>query len=979
MKDAGASTDGVTIAEVRQHKVDVHLAEALEAFLLRHPGEVSRSYATTQALQATFDANCDFELELFHGDHELRDRIYALIRQSRLDRLPRELSESIYETCHPLWRRHSARMSEREEAKSKKEERLRYERAEQRNAAALKIIEAERSKAERQNFIASAEQLFRDDYLAFEKLVIPSDLEGLSVEIESLRHAGVANWLKEYAPTITLEPQQLDAICAVQGDTLVTARAGSGKTSVLVFRALFMLTHCKIPAKEILLVAFNRAAAKEIRHRLTELLKKKPEFNLTLPEIRTFHSIAYRLNEGNRNRLSLPPINEYLKDDDEQDGAKSRVIRAVLKSHLSEAGNRKRMQKLMLRHFESDWIAILRPQSVVEYLHALDWDSVSRQAMDGTFVKSRGERMISDTLFRYGVEYRYENVVRISDLRNVRPDFTISTPSGDQIVIEFFGIVGDAKYESDKRKKLEAFRVAGIPVLQLFPKDLVTADLMVNSIISFLTTHLNPDKDLSPLPEEALIRKMQTQSKTRFESLVKTFIERCRVEGLAPADVEEYLSRAVVRDVLDRIELDFYAMAVPLYKEYLDFLKRENLEDFEGLLLEAVHALDGGHTLYASDDDNGFDLRDVRFISIDEFQDFSAAFQKLVDSILGLTDAEIFAVGDDWQSINSYMGAIPDIFQKFETQRPQLKKIVIPFNHRSTRNIVEFGNAVMSSASVGVKARSRVAVDGKPVRFVDISLIKHNSSEGERKLWELAKNRGVALLRICEEAANAGLTVAVLSRFRANPTDIEDYAIPSKSESKLKYLAGQITKYSALSPATEGLTESTTHSFKGKERDVVVVWDSDMNRYPYINPDWIFSRIFGLTLHRLLEEEQRLAYVAVTRARRGLILLAEGKPSPIFSGLMIAYQPRSNLISEEISNNKFRIRVQDGFDSKVVLKNAGFRWIPSAKTWEKIENFNNSLDQEAQSIRENQPDWYVHVLASAYRVTLSTADASLDL
>lgn len=990
MKDAGGSTDEVTIAEILQHKVDTHLAEAFDEVLFRHPSEKSRSQVTTQAFRSTFDANCDFELDLFRGNHELRDFIYGLVRQSQPERLSPELSESIYEACHPLWRRHRARIRELEEAKNRNIERLRFERAERQRIADLENQQAERvreelanqaaeSMARRRAFLAQAERLFYEDYLAFEQLIVPDDQEELGPEIESLRYRGVAKWLKDYAPAIQLEQEQLEAISTVQGNTLVTARAGSGKTSVLVFRALFMLTHCRIPAEQILLVAFNRAAAHEIRQRLNGYLEKVPHSNVSLPEIRTFHSIAYRLNEGNRNRLSLPPINEYLKDDDDQDGAKSRVIREVLKTHLSVEDNRKQMQRLMLRHFETDWLSIIRPQSVVEYLERVNWDSVARQAMDGTYVKSRGERVISDTLFRYGVEYRYEKAIQITDLQNVRPDFTVTSPTEDPIVIEYFGMVGDAKYEADKRKKLDAYRAAGIQVLELFPSDLTTPDLIVQKVITFLTSSLGPESNLRPLPDEALEQKLKSQSKTRFERLIKTFIERSRVEGLGPSDIETYLSRTATKNILDQIEHDFYAMAGPLYQEYLDYLTAEDLEDFEGLIFEAVNALEAGHARYSGDDDREVNLREIRFISIDEFQDFSVSFQKLIDEILALTGADVFAVGDDWQSINSYMGAIPNIFQTFAEQRTQLKSIVIPVNQRSTRNIVEFGNAVMASTSSELQARAREGIDGKPVRFVDITLIKHNSSEGENQLWQLAKNRGVALLRICEVAAREGFSVAVLSRLRGNPTDVNEYAIPNKLEPKLKYLSRQISKYSSFPSDTEPLAESSTHGFKGKERDVVVVWDSDISRYPFINPDWIFSRIFGVSLTGLLQEEQRLAYVAVTRARRGLILLAEGKPSPVFSGLMIAYQPPSNLITEAISAGELQIRVQGGYESKVELKKAGFRWAPSERAWVKIKDSTHSLEKEARAIQEQKPEWFLRALACGYKVSLETTGVTMDI
>ena len=67
--------------------------------------------------------------------------------------------------------------------------------------------------------------------------------------------------------------EQSLAISSVNAHVLVTARAGSGKTSTIVNRALFLQKHCGIAPNEMLLLAFNRKAAEEIKNRLFETLE----------------------------------------------------------------------------------------------------------------------------------------------------------------------------------------------------------------------------------------------------------------------------------------------------------------------------------------------------------------------------------------------------------------------------------------------------------------------------------------------------------------------------------------------------------------------------------------------------------------------------------------------------------------------------------------------------------------------------------
>ncbi len=69
------------------------------------------------------------------------------------------------------------------------------------------------------------------------------------------------------------------------------AVAGSGKTQTLVHRILWLLQERKVPAKEILVLMFNRSAAQDFRERLTQWAPK----GLELPSILTFHALAHRL------------------------------------------------------------------------------------------------------------------------------------------------------------------------------------------------------------------------------------------------------------------------------------------------------------------------------------------------------------------------------------------------------------------------------------------------------------------------------------------------------------------------------------------------------------------------------------------------------------------------------------------------------------------------------------------------------------
>src|SRR5580658_10625667 len=72
-----------------------------------------------------------------------------------------------------------------------------------------------------------------------------------------------------------LNPQQLAAVTAPPGPSLVIAGAGSGKTRALTYRVGFLLEQ-GIPADRILLLTFTNKAAKEMLRRVSDLLTTEP-------------------------------------------------------------------------------------------------------------------------------------------------------------------------------------------------------------------------------------------------------------------------------------------------------------------------------------------------------------------------------------------------------------------------------------------------------------------------------------------------------------------------------------------------------------------------------------------------------------------------------------------------------------------------------------------------------------------------------
>src|SRR2546425_11489012 len=87
-----------------------------------------------------------------------------------------------------------------------------------------------------------------------------------------------------------LNPQQLAAVTAPPGPSLVLAGAGAGKTRTLIYRVAYLLEQ-GVPADRVMLLTFTNKAAREMMRRVTDLLGS----DLGYLGGGTFYSICHRL------------------------------------------------------------------------------------------------------------------------------------------------------------------------------------------------------------------------------------------------------------------------------------------------------------------------------------------------------------------------------------------------------------------------------------------------------------------------------------------------------------------------------------------------------------------------------------------------------------------------------------------------------------------------------------------------------------
>ncbi len=858
---------------------------------------------------------------------------------------------------------------QREERKKRAAEELEeYKKRElvEREARETREAEAKARELLLKNLREKVYPKFESDFLNVDAVFVQNSLwVGLEEDYKALKNEFLRNWFREDEKSSgrllsDLDPEQLQAIGSVDGNFQVVARAGSGKTTVSVYRAYFLIKHCKIRPDQIMLLAFNRDAALEIRRRLLFLFKPEAEkiyktkrskliasrdkgvksifdienevvvelvetLGIELPFAMTFHALAYAI---------VRPEGAVLKDDpNSKDRTLSATVQELVDEVLKDQGKADSIRKLMMRHFRNDWEFLNSEEYGLSGEELLLWRrSLPNQTIDGKYRKSPGEKVISDFLFEHSVDYHYERNFWWGDT-NYKPDFTILKPGSGKsgLVIEYFGLDDFAYLEQIKEKRKYWQQEKSWSLIELWPKDLAKGG---DYLASLLTPHFKklgiPTKKLT---DEEIWALIENDAILQYTELLTGFITRCRQIGWDSIRLGEKIK--VHSADQDSVEGLFLKQAAYMFDKYERTLKANGDIDFSELIVDSVRQIRGGNAAFYRRSGNG-NLGSLRYIFVDEFQDFSFLFDSMIKSILDLNEqVSIFCVGDNWQAINGFAGSDLHYFENFQASMPNSKRIYLSTNYRSDANIVEFGNSIMDVMS----GFDKNAVASKP--SINMPLLGYldelapSPAEFERSENDLITP---ALLRIVNSQLLLDRDVVVLSRAK----NIPYYTDSSESGRKVKNLESFLEHLQSFFPEelSKRISISTTHRYKGRERQAVIILDANEKRYPLIHRNWIFGRIFGITIPTLVDDDRRLFYVAATRAIEQLFVISESRDSitPYVPGLGIGNALMDwNEYSEPVSKvNPLLVQITGTtwLINKPLVAN-GFRFFPKTKIWQK--------------------------------------------
>lgn len=644
-----------------------------------------------------------------------------------------------------------------------------------------------------------------------------------------------------------LTPEQRLAVITDEEATLVLAGAGSGKTSVIVAKAGYLINSGIRRPDEILLMAFGKDAATEMATRIEERAGAKVD-------ALTFHALG---NSIIRQVESGAPALAAHASDDKQFAV---LLRDIL---FNDIATQPALGALLLKWFsefywpyKSEWDF----KTTDEYYQYIE--SHELRTLQGELVKSFEEWEIANWLYLNGIAYEYEPDYEHDLPENKRtaytPDFRL-TESG--VYIEHFGVrksrgsSGETRLTTaphvDRNKYLEGMEWKRkvhaeneTTLVETFSYERVEGRL-TEALEEKLAPYVTP----SPIPPEQILEQLAGMGHLdAFTQVLGTFLRHFKGSGTSLSDCLDRANRSPDK-ARGTAFLKIFEHVLDAYQNRLG-----DRIDFEDMIVRATEHVKAGR--YKSP---------YRHLLVDEFQDISEGRASLLKALKAQhQDARIFAVGDDWQSIYRFTGSDIHLMRDFGEEFGGVFAGASGI-HRS----IDLGRTFRSVDKIALPARtfvlqnpSQITKQVIPAGTSEIPAIRV-AYYGWRQEIEALKS---ALEDIEADANGSETSVLLLGRY--------NFLRPEE-------LPQLHRRYPNLS-----LKFMTVHRSKGLEADHVVILRVASDRMGFPS-EIVDDPLLDLVLPKPEEydhaEERRLFYVALTRARKTVTVLADRQRPSVFA------------------------------------------------------------------------------------------------
>lgn len=348
-----------------------------------------------------------------------------------------------------------------------------------------------------------------------------------------------------------------------------------------------------------------------------------------------------------------------------------------------------------------------------------------------------------------------------------------------------------------------------------------------------------------------------------LKNLISTFIHLFKANHHNISDFIQFKKQALWHLKTYFKEKKLLILILNIYYKYQNYLEENNEIDFDDMLIKGTEIVKEKYN------------RKLRYIIIDEYQDTSYVRFELINEILKKTGANLFVVGDDFQSIYRFTGCDLSLFLNFPKYFNDASIKKLENTYRNSNELVKIaGNFIM-------KNDKQIKKELKSKKSIIKPIVVYYYENQKKEFLNLVK-------KVCKE----NKSIFVLGR---NNKDV-DYVLDTK------YFIKKEDKIIYKNNHNIDITYMTVHKSKGLESDIVIIINlsDSILGFPSKIPNPEILRFVSLKSTYPYDEERRLFYVALTRTKEKVYLFTPiNNPSIFVKELVNDYK---NDI--EIINNK---------------------------------------------------------------------------
>ena len=712
----------------------------------------------------------------------------------------------------------------------------------------------------------------------------------------------------------SLDSQQREAIVVDEDAVKVIAGAGSGKTFTIQGKVKYLTEKRDVDPSEILAISFSNASVDDLKERIAEPI-----------DIKTFHKVGKDI---------LTQYNQYSRPD-------TSALKRIIKRYLTKKALKNEDISKKLIEFFSFYINVPPSEDDIKYEgDLLDWQegvdfstlkrrfkNKQRETLNNEIVRSYEELYIANFLFIYGIKYTYEKIysypnknferevnkfkeflfsfneeipdelknditkdlLNLTDIfeeyeiKDYLPDFYLDDYN---IYIEHFGLnrncenhlIGgksSEEYVKEMEWKRKVHKKYGTTLIETF-----SYYQSENRLLTRLAEKLQAQGVEFNEIEYREVYRILLENKTikeweDFIVLLKTFIELFKGNNYDETKFKEFYD--YVGGLKDSFSKDrtiaFLKIVEEIYNDYEAYLLKIKKIDFNDMINKASDCIVK----------NGLDLP-YKYIIVDEYQDTSFTRYNLLRNICDSIGAKIMVVGDDWQSIYSFSGCDVNIFTKFDNFFDVCETRYIEKTYRNSQQLIDASsNFVMKNPD-----QTRKELKSSKSLKYPIKLVNFDNDFDEILKFELI------IKNIINQSTFKNKKILILGR---NNKDIfnllKNFNVENEygkrkfeilgDEDKLR--RNKFVKIVYRESPDVNIEYRTVHQSKGLECDNVILinlknWKAGFPNKMVDDPVLNFVKRNGDSFS--YAEERRLFYVALTRTKNNVYLLAPYFKSSMF-------------------------------------------------------------------------------------------------